>query len=187
MKPRTPYTAFIAISAILAAALLAGWAWIAYEGRSMKADIASIAGKTESAAADYAYLLSLKVTLRDSKDDLAAIDSRFIGKDGIPAFIDMLEARARAANVAANLGSISLDDSGDPLLPRTLSMHMTGAGLWKDATAFISEVESLPYALQVGDIELSRAAVDQTKAAGKAAPQGNVWNFNADLTAYVAN
>ncbi|HEU5114156.1 MAG TPA: hypothetical protein VFT82_00140 [Candidatus Paceibacterota bacterium] len=183
MKLKTPYTAYMTVAALLALVFLGAWAYIAYQSYGLRSEIADLSAKEESAVANDSYLLSIKDTLRDSKDDLSAIDSRFIAKDGIPGFIDMLEAKASAANVKADLGSINLDESGDPLMPRALSIHMGGSGAWKDCVAYISAVESLPYAIRVNDLQLSKSGGDPTKS-GKVSDS---WDFSADVTLYIAN
>ncbi|HVU06463.1 MAG TPA: hypothetical protein VHE10_01595 [Candidatus Paceibacterota bacterium] len=174
MKLRTPYTAFVTISAILAVAFLAAWIFIAYKSNAMKSDIAAISAQAENAAANDAYLISIKDALRDSKDELATIDGHFITKDGIPAFIDTVEARARSAGIKADLSSLDLDESGDPALPRPLTFHMGGSGSWNDIVGFLAAVEAMPYALRVDDVALGKG-------------QDKEWSFNADLVIYVAD
>ncbi|HVT75168.1 MAG TPA: type 4a pilus biogenesis protein PilO [Candidatus Paceibacterota bacterium] len=174
MKLRTPSTALVIISAAVAVVFLAAWGFVAYKSYGMKADIASISANATSAAANDAYLISLKDALRDSKDELAEIDRRFITKDGIPAFIDSIEQSAQAYDVKADLSALDIDESGDASLPRPLTFHMTGSGGWKEVVSFLSAVESMPYALRIEDVSLGKG-------------QGSEWSFNASVTAYVVN
>ncbi len=176
MKLRTPYRSLMTVSAILTAVLFVAWALLIHGSYALRNDIASISAKAESVSAREAYLVSLQNALKDSGDDLALIDGRFITKDGIPTFTDMLDAKALAAGVKADIGSLNLDETGDARTPHALAIHMTGSGAWKNVASFISTVESLPYAIRIDGASLAVADA-----------RSGSWNFSIDASVSVVN
>jgi hypothetical protein len=177
MRLRTHYNSFTIIAALLTVVFFTAWGVLIYRGYSIKAEIAATAGATENAQAKSARLLSLKNTVRDLKDDIEVIEDRFIAKDGIPAFIDMLDTQAEKAGVKININSINLDEN-DPLL-QTLKIHMTGSGSWEGAVRLIDILEKLPYALEIKNLSFQKSNEDDKNA--------GMWNWNANIEVKVAN
>jgi hypothetical protein len=151
---------------ILSFGCIGAWSFILYTSFSLKGKIASISSQADSAQARDAHTLSLKSALRESRDSVTLINSRFITKDGIPAFIDLLEVKADALGLTVNLDSINLDQN--------LHIHITGSGSWKSAVSYVSTLEALPYAVSLDNLMLSK--IDGS---------GTRWNIGLDLTTLV--
>jgi Tfp pilus assembly protein PilO len=177
MKLKTPYTFFVAILLVIVLGLFGAWCFFVYRSSALRGEIAALQSASDEVSAKESKLISLKNVMRDSKDDIDLISSRFIAKDDIPKFIDMLETDAQGANVKADLSSINLED-GEPSAIRALKVHVSGSGSWKDSVGFIALIESLPYALSVDSLSLSK-----TGDSGK--NKSDTWNWNADITASV--
>jgi len=177
MKLKSPYNSLLAFSIILSVAFLSAWAILVYKSYAMKGDIAKISQAADDIAAKDANLLSQKTMLRDLKDDVALVDGMFLSKDGIPPFIDMLDSKAQAFGIKADIGSINLEE-GDAEHLGTLKLHIKGQGSWQDSVKFISLLESLPYALQMDALSIARGEA-------KAGDKGSVWSWDTDMSVKV--
>lgn len=137
----------ISVLSLLALGSLALWVFIGVKAHSLKDEAVSIESDMATKTSESAYLNSVRNVLKSSKSDLAAINSRFIDKDGVPSFIDLLERKAKTAGVQADFGSIVITpaDAGGG----TLKLSMTGSGTWSNIIQFISVLESLPYASRI--------------------------------------
>lgn len=137
----------ISVLGLLVLTALALWIFIGAKSHSFKAEAMAIETDLATKTTQDAYLGSVRNALRGSKAELAAIEGRFIGKDDIPEFINMLESRASSTGVLADFGSISVvpTESGSGML----KIHMTGSGSWSEVTSFIARLESLPYASKI--------------------------------------
>lgn len=153
--------------AILAIASMGAWIFIVYRSFSLKADIAILSVQADEVQARDARTQSLKVALRDSRASITLINNRFVTKDGAPAFIDLLEVRAREAGVKVELDSLNFD--------QTLRVHILGTGSWRNNVGYLSLLESLPYAIRVDNLSFS-----------KIGPQSTGWSMSLDLTVLVA-
>ncbi len=169
MNIKSSYFSFTLVAAVLALASLGAWGFLIYQSAGLKAKLASISASAESAAAKEARSLGIKAALRDSRESVAAVDARFVAKDGIPEFIDGLEAKARAAGVKADVSSINLDESGDPAALKSLRLHIAGQGDWKSIVSYVASLEALPFASKVEGVSISKA--------------NGSWGFSLDLSA----
>ncbi len=154
------------VAVIFSLACIAAWGFLLYKSFSLRGDIAAISTQADSAQARDAKTLSLKSALRESRDSVAVINGRFVTKDGIPAFIDLLEAKGDEVGVQVSLDSINLDQN--------LHIHVVGSGSWKAAVSYVSVLESLPYSIAIDNLALSK--IDGS---------GGRWNIGLDLAVLV--
>lgn len=180
MRTKTLATATTIICGI-AAILLGAWAFVAYKSYSYKNQIATISEGIKSKSSEDSYLISLKSTLREAKDEAEALDNRFISEEEIPAFITMLEDKAAAIGTRVDFGAITVKKSDDEsVLGGMLELQITGSGSWGSVTEFIAAIDSLPYASTIEEVRVNNPAVMSE------APEPNAeWKFNISFRQYL--
>jgi Tfp pilus assembly protein PilO len=161
--------------------LLGAWAFIAYKSFSYKSQIATISEEIRSKSSEDSYLISLRSTLREAKDEAETIERRFISEENVPAFITMLEEKAASFGVKVDFSGINVKKSEEEaLLEGVLALQMTGSGTWSAVTAFIVSLDSLPYATTIEEIRVSNPTV-----ASETAEPAADWKFNVSLKQYL--
>jgi hypothetical protein len=178
MKARSTTAGFIGFLAILACLIAASWAFLVWKSMGLKGEVAAVTLEARESSSKESYLASVRNALREAKSDLDAIESRFIDRESVPAFIDLLERKALEAGVDADFGSIDLDQAGQA--KDTLRIRMSGFGTWDGIIHLISILDSMPYSLRVDSIRVSRSQATEEKAL--ALP----WNFNLDIIQHLA-
>ncbi len=173
---QTSYITVLILS-FLALALLAAWIFLGYKAVEFKKDIAVMANDARNKLALDTYLSSVRTALRDSKSDLAIINTRFIDKDGIPEYIDTLEAYATSTGVRADF-TINLDSNENSR--EVLRVKISGAGEWEGITDFVSTLDSLPYASRIKSMSVSRNPASKD-------PESTVvpWSFSLELAQFL--
>jgi hypothetical protein len=140
-----------------AAMLFGAWVFIVYKSYSYKNQIATISEGIKTRSSEDSFLISLKSTLREAKNETQAIESRFILKEEVPSFITMLENKADTIGVKVDFGSINIEEG--EVLDGTLKLQITGSGDWSEVTDFIVMLDSLPYAATIEEIRIYNPSV----------------------------
>ena len=161
-----------------AVVLFGAWAFIAYKSFSFKRQIATISKELDTKSSQDSYLTSLKNTLRDSKVEMDSIDKRFVMKEGVPAFITMLENKAAELGVKVDFGSINIEEG--EILDGTLKLQIAGSGTWTAVTNFIVALDSLPYASTIEEMRIYNPSAMSEKA-----EITSEWKFNVNLKQYL--
>jgi Tfp pilus assembly protein PilO len=169
-------TLIIAASVICGTAvvLLGAWVFITYKSYSYKSQIAAITQNIQSRSSEDSYLISLKTTLREAKDEAESIDKRFVPKEEVPSFITMLEDKAAKLGVKVDFGSINIEEG--ETLDGVLKLQISGSGTWSSVTEFIVTLDSLPYAATIEEMR-----IDNPSATSETAEVTSEWRFNINL------
>lgn len=158
--------------------LFGAWTYTVYKSFSFRNQAATISMNLQSKSSQDFYLTSLKNTLRDSKTEADLIDKRFVSKEGVPAFITMLENKAAELGVKVDFGSINIEEG--EVLDGTLKLQISGSGTWNAVTDFIVALDSLPYASTIEEMRISNpTAMSET---AQVTPE---WKFNVNLKQYL--
>jgi hypothetical protein len=164
----------LTIFIVISIALLGGWIFLAYKSRSYRNELSTIEAEARNKSSENSYLISVKSVLRDSKEDIDVINSRFLHKDSLPEYINLLEGKVAEAGIKADFGSINADQ-------KTFSVRMTGSGSWEKVIDFIAVIDSLPYASKIDNIGI------QMNGGSQDANAAQVWNFTLSLTQYLSS
>lgn len=157
--------------------LLSAWAFLMYESGSLHTKIVEIALEAEDKSFESTYSSSVRNTLREAKADLSLIDQRFVEKDLVPEFINVLEQKGDASGAQVNLGSINVEPGAPYGL---LKIRMTGSGTWEQMLSFVSVLDSLPYVLRIDNLSFTKRGIGTTGAQATTS-----WGFNLDIVQYV--
>lgn len=171
MKFKSSFSTRTYLFGTLALLLFVFWIGIIYKSFVMRTEIQTLVQKEEQVLTKEMYTASVKKALRDSKQEIDSIEKRFIDKDSIPQFIDMLEGRIDQSGSNITVGSINFEPGADRSVPGIFRAHITGAGTWREMITFINTLESLPYALSITSLTLSKTSA---------------WTLNADIVQYVS-
>ena len=152
----------------LAVVALGIWIFFAVRSNALRTEIVAIETEIASKTAESIYLGSIRSILKTSKADIGLIEKRFVKKDTVPKFIELLESKADRAGIKADFGTIDITSASK------LRVQMTGKGSWTDVIGFISTLESLPYASKIENVTIS-----------KADPKLSGWGFGLELIAYL--
>ncbi len=171
---KTPRSHIIVVSILGACTLIALGAWIflAIKSNSLRQENIAIETKIQAKTLESSYLTSVRNVIKGSKKEIAVVEKRFIEKDSVPQFIDLLESEAVSAGIKADFGSIDVLEEG--VNNGALRIRMSGTGSWTNVTRFITTLETLPYASKVEGLTLSKS---DTKSAN--------WSFNLELIQYL--
>jgi Tfp pilus assembly protein PilO len=180
MKNKALSKIMVFLLSVTALLSLSAWVFLVYKSMELRKEIASLGTEARDKSSESAYLSSIRNTLRDSKEELAVIDGRFISKDSVPELINSLENKAAAERVNANFGSINVE-SPEEAHP-TLRIKMTGSGTWERALSFITLLDSLPYVSRIENLNLTKGGGD-----GQGRSATTTWNFNMDIVQYLTN
>lgn len=124
------------------------------------------------------YLSATEVMITSNDSRIARVNESVISKDGDVAFIDMLESKAKARGLSIVIDSLSLDDTPS-LTSSNLTMFRVKAhtqGGWTGSYAFLGDIESLGFTLQVNSFAISTQSEDEKDIAK------GVWNGLVDIS-----
>ena len=161
----------------LVAILFVAWIYLAYESYQLSANIAALSATAKEKMARTSYLISAKSFLRESRNDIDLITSRFIDKEGVPSFIDRIENKAAVYGVKVSISSVNLENPAKDSTIGKLRMNVTALGDWKNVVEFIAALDSLSYLSSVERVTF-------TKANTQANPS---WSAGATLIQYTTN
>ncbi|HEY9481081.1 MAG TPA: hypothetical protein VIR98_02500 [Candidatus Paceibacterota bacterium] len=161
---------------VLAFGLLCAWIFILWQSASLRTKVEEASAQISEAAAKETYLITLKKALIDARESVGELDRRFVPEDGVPAFIDMFEARLSSSGSKAALGTVSLDDPAEGSHIRSLRLRVSGTGTWNEAMALVSSLESMESLLSIRSLSLVSSENDSGK---------KTWGVSADLSQYV--
>jgi Tfp pilus assembly protein PilO len=170
---RSPTHTIVIIASSLVAIAAAGiWGFLGYKSETYRAESIGIAQEIADASVQSQRSLSLKASFDRARASVADVVNDFTPESQIPDFIGTLETAARNRSVALDIGSINL--GGDPADagPRPLSLRLTGSCSWKNCVSFVSDLDTLHYAIDIRDVSLT--------AGGKGA-----WRLSVDMVQYV--
>ncbi len=160
-------------------ALLGVWVFLIYKTSALSNEITLIAAEARNRNSQSTYASAIRNTLRDSKDDLATIDNRFVNEDNVPEFINVLEDKAAQIGVKTNFGSINVEPArGDSPYPQ-LRVKMTGSGVWEKVVGFVSTLDALPYVARIENVNFIKVGSNDEKNAT------TTWSFNVELVQYI--
>lgn len=171
------HTLILSALSIAALLVLCLWVFLYIKGTSIKAEALAVESDIAAKRNDETYLASVHNALKNSKADIASIDARFINKDGIPAFIDLLESKISHAGIKADVGSI--DIATDANGSEVLRLHITGTGSWENVLSFITALESLPTASKAESVTFQKTNDTDVK--------NTTWSFGVDFIQYLSN
>ena len=177
MKPQSKIFTITALS-LLVLSSAAAWAYLAHKGNAYKSEIASITAEIKKESDKETSLLSIRLALREEKEDVDLINGQFIDKENIPAFITSLENLATTTGVKAVINSVNLPDSKDKIVP--LRIDISGSGLWENVVRFAATLDSYPKASRLENLSFAKGSRQDDD---KGAP---LWNFNASFIQYIA-
>ena len=121
MKSTLTTRTLLSIVALLSVALTGGYYLLFQEIRERATHTSDMHNQIEEAVGREGYLLSLKTTLADVKNDVAFINSRVIGKDATVTFLDRVEGMAKIAGV-------------------TLATDARGRSGWEGVDGFLEQI-----------------------------------------------
>jgi len=171
----------IIIIGLVIAVLSIVWVFIIIESYSYRSEIIRISDEIKSATDRDSYLSSIRNVLRGTEGDVSAIESRFIGEDDVPGFIEFLERRARDIGIKAELTGINLDPVVKNSIFRVLHVRINASGSWQEAISLINALDMMPYAMNIDHVSLSKAPNISTDS--KVLPN-SVWNIVIDISQY---
>jgi len=157
--------------------LFAVWVYLAYENYQLSADIAVLSATAKEKTARTSYLISAKSFLRESRNDIDLIASRFIEKENLPGFIDRIENKATAYGVKVSISSVNLEDSAKGSTIGKLRMNVTALGNWKNVVEFIAALDSLSYLSSVERVTFTKANAQANQP----------WSAGATLIQYMTH
>ncbi|GEM_PF-4092490 len=129
---------FCASAAALYAYLLFG----IYQARAARVESAHATAEAKREA-DEAFQIGR--SLRENKDTLAALDAYVVHEEGVPRFIEKLEALSQTFGVTLHLSSLSAE-------PSTLSVALSLEGRFEGIVRFVRAIELLPLRLEIGAV-----------------------------------
>lgn len=173
MKLSQKHVVIISVLGFITMIALSSWIFLAIKSNSLHKEALAIHAEILKNKTDATYLNSIRTALKNSKSDIALLEKRFINPDEVPQFIDLLESKASAVGVKADFGSIDIHH--DETSNGTLRIRMTAIGSWNTVTTYINTLESLPYALNVDSVVLS-----------KSDNKNSTWNVGMELIQYLA-
>lgn len=110
-----------------------------------------ITAKNETAS----RIASARAALAEIAGDESIVQSYFVSKTGVVAFIDALEALGKTQKAAVSVLSVSM--GGAPAQP-TLVLALTVTGTFDAVMRTVGEIEYAPYDLSVSALSLGHAA-----------------------------
>jgi hypothetical protein len=94
-----------------------------------------------------------KQTVVEIQGDLETIDSFFVTSDGVVNFIESVEALARNQGLSIDVRNVSLEEIAGvsyASLLEELQVRIETRGSWQDNYNFLTQLESLPYSINIG-------------------------------------
>jgi Tfp pilus assembly protein PilO len=113
-------------------------------------------------------VLALRNTSLALRDKTSQIDSAFIKRTDVPAFVEHLEQVAGVSGIASSsfsIDNIVFNDISEDVV-RSLTLSMQGKGSWKTVYAFAQDIENLPTISSIKGLMFSKVGgvkdIDQT-------------------------
>lgn len=160
-------------------AIMGVWGFLIYKTGKTSSEISLIGTEARNKNSESSYISAVRNTMRDSKEELAKIDGRFVSEDSVPEFINVLEDRAAQTGIRADLGSINVEPARDDVPYPLLRVKMAGSGRWEKIVGFISTLDALPYVTRIENVTFIKASDNGSKSAT------TTWSFNLDLVQYI--
>ncbi|HEY4516014.1 MAG TPA: hypothetical protein VJH67_02390 [Candidatus Paceibacterota bacterium] len=104
---------------------------------------------------DIETVLAIKKTLAEKKVDIETLNSSFVTSSGEVAFIETVEKIAALSGVDVEIVSVDVGEYGGSKNFESLNLQVRFEGNWSEAEGFLSSVEDAPYAVTLGDIEMT--------------------------------
>jgi hypothetical protein len=159
MKTSFTHHALLYTFSALALAIAGIWGFLLYEASSYRAETATLSQATAEALRNDSYSASLMNALRGVSGTIESLDGWFIDESDVPRFISRLEAKAKAAGVDLDIGSVSLESAGEDMGGlKALKLRLAGRGSWVNVVGFVSTLESMKSALRVDAMSLRSGA-----------------------------
>jgi hypothetical protein len=169
MKISKTYIVTLSILASLTLVTLGLWIFLIMKSSSLKAESLAVESDILARTSEGTYFNSIRNVLKGSKPHLETIDSRFIDKDSVPQFIDLLETKSSEAGIKSDFSSIDIGtQSGSEGL---LRIRIAGTGTWGNIISFIATLESLPYASKIENVSFAKPDI-----------KDSIWSFSLDFT-----
>jgi hypothetical protein len=119
--------------------------------------ISSLASTLSFETGKQEYLLSTGRTIQNANSEISTIGNSIVPSDGEVAFIENIEALARADGLTVSIDSLAID--GSDLLHSAgmeqLSVKLKTHGSFAGTHRFLAETESLPFKVAIDQASLS--------------------------------
>ncbi|MEN9621810.1 MAG: Pilus assembly protein PilO [Candidatus Parcubacteria bacterium] len=169
MKISKTYIVTLSVLGTLTLLTLGLWIFLIMKSSSLKSESLAVESDILARTSEGAYFNSIRNVLKGSKPYLETIDSRFIDKDSVPQFIDLLETKSLEAGINSDFSSIDIGaQNGSEGL---LRIRITGTGTWSNIISFIATLESLPYASKIESLSFAKPNIKES-----------IWSFSLDFT-----
>lgn len=164
---------------VLTIVFLSAWFYLIYKSALIRGEIVFIASEARNKTSENTHVTSLRSVLRDSKANLATIDSRFVNKEDLPNFISILENQAADIGIKVDIGSITPEAANESTFP-TIRIKMVGSGTWEKTIKFVATLDSLHYLSRIENLTLNKVGSQDKEAVAT-----TTWNFNLDFVQYL--
>jgi len=160
-----------------------------WEIRTKGQEISSLRVEADTDVKKDGTLRAAKASLVKNKELIERMDSYFISRDGVVAFIEELEKLGKDTGVLLSIGSVSAENDSKMKddFKETLRIRLEASGPWANLFYFLSILESLPYRAQVDQMTVSLlGASDKLSFGSELGPrlQGKeeIWKGTFELT-----
>lgn len=120
------------------------------------------------------HISSLRAVVKDTEGERQQLTAFLLPKDAEVSFIEQIENLAKSSGLSVTTKSV-FSAAGNTKAVKIFQMQLETTGSWSNTLIFLSQVESLPYNIQVPGILLNKQP-----AVGKTA--GSVWMATFDLS-----
>ncbi|MEK9132061.1 MAG: hypothetical protein AAB447_04100 [Patescibacteria group bacterium] len=159
MKSTLTTRTLLSIVALLSVALTGGYYLLFQEIRERATHTSDMHNQIEEAVGREGYLLSLKTTLADVKNDVAFINSRVIGKDATVTFLDRVEGMAKIAGVTLATDALGVGAAGEGVdgFLEQIGVSFSAEGSYSSLRHFLSLLENAPYSITFSNVSFDRS------------------------------
>ena len=174
MQNRTSTKKILIIASVLTVALISVYILVFLSVKAHTENASLLEEKVQLEQKRETVIRSIQNIVSNTGSDIGKLDSFFVGPDGVPGFIDSIEALARAHNLAASVGSVGIDSKADPASPKNkssspaiteiLKLSLGTTGSWNNTFQFLSALESLPLKIKITSVDIvqSSGSLDPT-------------------------
>lgn len=166
-------TKTLIIVTLLFLALVAGLVLAFFHMRSVSNQAVMVeeeAARTEAKQDDFQ---SIRETLENNRKDIEKIDSYLVPANGVPSFLSRVESLGTTTGAVVTTQSVSTEEAPshqqtDENITEALNLTVIIEGGWNEVFHTVSLIETLPRALYVHAINLSRADTEAEEQQWKA-------------------
>lgn len=144
-----------------------------FKYRTLLAEVNEFSLKISQSKAQSNELIAIETNIRSTVLNKEKLNSFFVSRDGIIAFIENLEALMKQSNVIGEVKDVSdkisvAGPNGATYFDFTVSFY----GNWSSITQYLALIENLPYLISIESLNLSYGAIE---GANKVDKSNNVW------------